>query len=104
MSLSAGLFNPSLETGTVYLVLSNTFKEYCMKTLFKKQGLGIRDNIYKILEKILGKRYQIVILKKPFSSWVQSKEGVPKGANLGPLLLFIYKNDIFVGLPSSVKM
>lgn len=30
-------YNPSLVTGTVYLVLSNTFEEYCMEALFKRQ-------------------------------------------------------------------
>lgn len=46
----------------------------------------MRDNIYKTLEKFFRKRYHRVILKEPFSGWVPSKTGVPKEANLGPLI------------------
>ena len=71
-----------------------------MKTLFKRQGLGIRDNIYNVLSKI----YQRVILKETFSGWVPIKAGVDKGSILGSLLLLIDINDIFLALPSSMKM
>ena len=71
-----------------------------MKTLFKRQDFGIRDNIYKVLSKM----YQRVILKETISGWVPIKTGVDKWSILGSLLLLIDINDIFVAIPSSVKM
>jgi hypothetical protein len=55
--------------------------------------------MYSLIESYLENRYQRVKFNNKLSKWGKINKGVPQGSILGPLLFFIYIND----LPSFIQ-
>ena len=66
--------------------------------IFKLTQNGISGNLLNLLRDFLNERKQRVILNGQFSTRKNVSAGVPQGYILGPLLFFIYINDLTEGL------
>ena len=65
--------------------------------------MGISGSLLHLMECFLSDRYQRVLLNGQSSKWASIKAGVAQGSILGPLLFFIYINDLLEGITSNAK-
>ena len=97
--------NNGKDTCLVFLDVSKAFDKVWHKVLlFKLRQLGIVGTLYDWIEHYLTGRSQKVVINGISSSLRNLQTGVPQGSILGPLLFFLYINDIINDLQCNVKL
>ena len=64
----------------------------------------VYDSLRDVLQDLLSKPKQRVVLNKQVSSWTNLEAGVPQGSILSPLLCLIYFDNLSKTLSSNAKM
>ena len=65
---------------------------------------GISGNLLAFFESYLRNRHQRVALNGATSEWRGISAGVPQGSVLGPLLFFVYINNLTDGIKSQMRL
>ena len=87
----------------VVLHIPKAFDKVWYKDLYILESMSILGNLLHLMECFLSDRYQRVLLNGQSSKWASIKAGVAQGSILGPLLFFIYINDLLEGITSNAK-
>ena len=83
--------------GAVFMDLSKAFDSMNHGLLIAKlHAYGLSIEALELIQNYLSNRKQRVKLNSTFSAWNEIKVGVPQGSALGPLLLNVFINDIFL--------
>ena len=72
--------------------------------IHKLRSSGISGNMLALLNNFLTGRKQKLVLNGKTSEWKSVLAGVPQGSVLGPLLFFVYINDLCDNLSCDVKL
>ena len=88
----------ALDTGKivvgVYLVIRKAFDSISTSILLDKlYKIGIRDNLYCLLQRYLSYRTQYVVYNECNSSTQSIEYSVPQWSILGPLLFILFMDD-----------
>ena len=95
----------NLEVRTVFLDIAKAFDKAWRKGLiYKLKQNGLSGNILNTIIDFLSFRKQRVVLNGQVSQWTIIEAGVPQGSILGPLLFFIYINDLSDDLSTNAKL
>ena len=93
--------NSSLEVRGVFLDISKAKKQ---KLIYKIKCMGVKGDLLALIESLLFKRRQRVLLNGQESEWLTIKAGVTQRSILDPLTFLIYINDLPDNLESNVKL
>ncbi len=89
----------------VFCVVSKAFdRVWHDGLLYKLSRLGISGKLHLWFKDYLYNIQQRVVIRGQTSEWGVIKAGVPQGSVLGPLLFFIYINDIVDDVTCSLKL
>ena len=72
--------------------------------MYKLKQNGISGKLFDIITDLLHFRKQRVVSNGQYSSWTSIEAGVPQGSILGPLMFFIYINNLSDDLTTNVKL
>ena len=72
--------------------------------MYKLKQNGISGKLFDIITDLLKFRKQRVVSNGQYSSWTSIEAGVPQGSILGPLMFFIYINNLSDDLTTNVKL
>ena len=100
--------NSSLEVRVNFVDISKAFNKVWLEDLlYKLESIDISENL-NLFCSFLNDRYHRVVIwgvvKGQHSDWALILAGVPEGSILGPLIFFIYINDLPDNLNSLVKL
>ena len=100
--------NSSLEVRVNFADISKAFNKVWLEDLlYKLESIDISENL-NLFCSFLNDRYHGVVIwgvvKGQHSDWALILAGVPEGSILGPLIFFIYINDLPDNLNSLVKL
>ena len=86
-------------TQGVFLDVSAAFdKVWHNGLLAKLKCIGVNGNFYNTVRSYLSGRQQVVVVDGCKSDILETKAGVPQGSRLGPLLVIIYWNFVWLGI------
>ena len=98
-------FDANLEVRAVFLNISKAFDKVWHKGLiYKLKQNGISGNILNTIIDLLSFRKHLVVLNGQVSQGTSIEAGVLQGSIIGPLLLFIYINDLSDDLLTNAKL
>ena len=98
-------FDENLKVRSVFLDICKTFDKVWHKGfIFRLEQNRILDKILNIITDFISFRKKKLILNGQASPWVSIEASVSQGSILGPLLFFIYINDLCDNLSTTVKI
>ena len=98
-------YDSNLSSRIVFLDISKAFDRVdhtCL--IFKLQQLGVVGSLRNLLSSYLFRRSQVFLLGRSRSDLKYTNCGVPQGSVLGPLLFFIYVNDIATNIKAFISL
>ena len=98
-------FDHGKEVRAIFFDITKAFdRVWHQSLLYKLQTVGITGSLLLWFTDYLHNRKQRVVLPGGISDWTTISAGVPQGSIIGPLLFFIYINDIVEDINSFIRL
>ena len=99
------LLDDNVPVDAMYLDYQKAFDTVPIKRLLAKlEAVRIKGKVFDWIKAFLIGREQRVCVRGTYSNWHKVLSGVPQGSILGPVLFFIYINDIVMNIDSTIKL